>query len=195
MKPLLRETRTLPPSIYKPDLTSVVGYSAQLVCSDENRTQDIWHGRRARRPMRTTKIIIILDGGWGAENLKQFSRQSTINNMSGGAQAKIRKLNSELKRSRRNLKDQFQKFGFWNVGSCRRELKLLSLMYQLSARKIHLTPLTETKTAEILKTDVIATFTIYNSEDKITPCQLTVSHFSSVNPHFIFKNSSEFPIG
>lgn len=63
----------------------------------------------------------------GVDNIKQFSDQSAIN-ISTEAQAKIRKLNVELRRSRRDSKDRFLKLGLWDVRSCHTDMKLLPLM-------------------------------------------------------------------
>ncbi|KAM3175791.1 hypothetical protein ACTXT7_007843 [Hymenolepis weldensis] len=53
-----------------------------------------------------------------------------------GAEAKMQKLNPVLKRSRRDLKGQYLKFRLWDVKSFLSELKLLSVPYQPSARKV-----------------------------------------------------------
>lgn len=66
-----------------------------------------------------------------------------------GAQAKIRKLNFCLRRSRQDSKDQFLGLELRNVKSCSSELQHLSFTLQLSIQKIHLPVLAETKIAEI----------------------------------------------
>ncbi|KAM3185321.1 hypothetical protein ACTXT7_006624 [Hymenolepis weldensis] len=70
--------------------------------------------------------------------LKEFSSQSTLNDINAGVQAKIRKFDSVFKRSHGDSKGQFLKFGLWNVRSCSSKLKVLSITNQLSTRKFHL---------------------------------------------------------